>query len=122
VQIAVSPLRVITGATPARVIQPTVITITTPNSHCRLSPTPARPIPPNITHAMIRRSVHQQNLTKQKLTNDMLAETIQHANHVFSLPTIRSPTQNAKNIPIIIMPEMANTVICPDTGKYIKHN
>jgi hypothetical protein len=82
VQIAVPPPRVINGATPARVIQPTVTTITTPNSHWRLSPTPARAVTPNTPHAMIRRSARQQNLT-----NDMLAEAIQQANHVFPLPT-----------------------------------
>jgi hypothetical protein len=46
----------------------------------------------------------------------MLAEAVQYANHVFSLPLgplIRSPT--------IIMPEMANAVIFPDKGNFIKH-
>jgi hypothetical protein len=59
-----------------------------------------------------------------KLTNDMLAETIQQANHVFSLPTgstISSSTQETPNTPIIIMPEMANAEICPDPGKSLKH-
>jgi hypothetical protein len=68
---------------------------------------------------MIRRSTHQQNLT-----NDMLAETIQHANHVFSLPTgsaISSPPHEATDTPIIILPEMANAVICPDSGKSLNH-
>jgi hypothetical protein len=54
----------------------------------------------------------------------MLAETVQQAIHVLSLPTgqkIRSPTMNAKNTPIIILPEMANAVICPETGKSLKH-
>jgi hypothetical protein len=54
----------------------------------------------------------------------MLAEKIQLANHVFPLPTgstIRSPPQEATNTPIIIMPEMANTVICPESGKSLKH-
>jgi hypothetical protein len=119
VQISVSPPRVINGATPARVIQPNVTTIMTPNSHWRLIPTPAISVTPNTPHAMIRRSAHQQNLT-----NDMLSETIQHANHVLSLPTgptIRSPTQNTNDTPIIIMLEMANEVKCPDTGKSLKH-
>jgi hypothetical protein len=54
----------------------------------------------------------------------MFAETIQQANRVLSLPTgptIRSPTKNAQDTPIIIMPEMANAVICPDTGKSLIH-
>jgi hypothetical protein len=82
VQISVSPLRVIHGATPYRVTQPDVTNIMTPNSHRRSSPTPARAVTPNIPHSMVRRSVHQQNLS-----NDMLAETVQQANNVFSLPT-----------------------------------
>jgi hypothetical protein len=119
VQIEVSPPRVINGTAPARVIQPTVTTITTPNSIRRLSPTPARTVTPNTPHDMIRRSAHQQNLI-----NGMLAETIQQANHALSRPTgppVRSPTQNTKDTPIIIMPEKANAVICPDTGKSLKH-
>jgi hypothetical protein len=81
VQIAVSPPRVVNGTTPSRAVHPTVITSTTPNSHRRLSTTPARAVTPNTPHAMIRRSAHQQNLT-----DDMLAETIQQENHVFFTP------------------------------------
>jgi hypothetical protein len=119
VQIEVSPPRVINCTTPARAVQPTVITSTTPNSHQRLSTTPARAVTSNTPHDMIRRSTHQQNLT-----NGMLAGTIQQANHVFSLPTgskIRSPPQEAMNKPIIIMPEMDNAAICPDSGKSLEH-
>jgi hypothetical protein len=119
VQIAVSPPKVINGATSSRVIQPTVTNIKTPNSHQRLIPTPARAVTPNIPHSVVRRSAHQQNLS-----NDMLAETVPQSNHVFSLPTgptIRSPTNKRKDTPIIIIPEMANTVICPDTGNSLKH-
>jgi hypothetical protein len=119
VQIAVSPPRVANGTTPARAVQPTVITSTTPNSHWRLSSTPARAVTPNKPLDFIRRSAHQQNLT-----NDMLSETIQQAKHVFSLPTgstVRSPTQKAIDTPIIIMPEMVNAVICPESGKSLKH-
>jgi hypothetical protein len=109
VQIAFSPPRVVNGTTPARSVHPTLITSTTQNSHRILSTTPARAITPNTPHAMIRRSTHQKNLK-----NDMLAETIQQANHVFSLPTgstIRSPPHEATDTPIIVMPEMANAVI-----------
>jgi hypothetical protein len=76
-QIAVSPLRVVNGTTHNRTIQPSGISSMTPRSHRRLNPTPAIAVTPNIPHAMIRRSTHQQNLT-----NEMLAETIQQANHV----------------------------------------
>jgi hypothetical protein len=112
VQISVSPPRVINETTPLRVMQPTVTHIMTPNSHQRLSPTPCRSVTPTTPHYMIRCSAHQQNLS-----HDMLAET------VLSLPTgpsIRSPAKNIKDTPIIIMPEMANAVICPDIGKSLK--
>jgi hypothetical protein len=55
----------------------------------------------------------------------MLDETIQQANQVFSFPLMPSNTpvivQQTKK-QMIIMPEMANTVICPDTGKSLKHS
>jgi hypothetical protein len=118
--IAVSPPRVINEATPPRLMQPTVTHITTPNSHRRLSSTPCSAVTTTTPHYMIRHSAHQQNLS-----NDMLAETLQHANHVFSLPTgpsIRSPAENTKDTPITILPQMANAVICPDTGKPLIRN
>jgi hypothetical protein len=119
VQTTISPPRVITGTTPVRAVHPTVITSTTPNLHRRSSTTPARAVTPNTPNAMIGRSTHQQNLT-----NGMLAETIQQENHVFSLPTgstIRSPPREATDTPITIMSAMANAVIYPDSGKYLKH-
>jgi hypothetical protein len=61
---------------------------------------------------------------QQNLSNDMLAETVQHANHLFSLPTIpaiQSPESTTKNTPVIIMPEMASAVKCPYIGKSLKH-
>jgi hypothetical protein len=54
----------------------------------------------------------------------MIAETINQANHCFSFPTSPSTKTQKKvinNEQIIIMPEMANTVICPETGKSLKH-
>jgi hypothetical protein len=77
VQMSVSDPRVINGATPPRVMQPTVTNITTPNSHRRLIPTPVRAVTLNTPRYMVRRSAHQQNLS-----NDMLAETVQQAKHV----------------------------------------
>jgi hypothetical protein len=51
----------------------------------------------------------------------MLDETVQQANHVFSFLLVPSDTpaivQPTKNKQMIIMPEMANALICPDTGK-----
>jgi hypothetical protein len=50
----------------------------------------------------------------------MIAETINQANHCFSFPKSPSTKTQKKfinNEQIIIMPEMANAVICPETGK-----
>jgi hypothetical protein len=70
---------------------------------------------------MIRRSAGPLNLSYY-----MLEETVQQANNVFSLPMGPSNTpvilQPTKNEQTIIMPEMANAVICPDTGKSLKHS
>jgi hypothetical protein len=54
----------------------------------------------------------------------MIAETSNQANHCFSFPTSPSTKTQKKfinNEQIIIMPEMANAVICPETGKSLKH-
>jgi hypothetical protein len=60
------------------------------------------------------------------LAQDMLEETVQQANHVFSLPMGPSNTpvtfQPTKNEQIIIMPEIANIVVCIDTGSLLKHS
>jgi hypothetical protein len=54
----------------------------------------------------------------------MLAETVQQANHCFSLPTrpaIKTAKSATKNAPVIKIHEMDDAVICPDTGKSLKH-
>jgi hypothetical protein len=52
----------------------------------------------------------------------MIAETINQANHCFSFPTTPKLTKKIiHNEQIILMPEMANAVICPETGKSLKH-
>jgi hypothetical protein len=70
---------------------------------------------------MTRRSAVPLNLSP-----DMLDETVQQANKVFSLPLVPSNTpgmvQPTKNEQIIILPEMDNALICPDTGKSLKHS
>jgi hypothetical protein len=70
---------------------------------------------------MVRRSARQQ----YNLSQDMMAEAINQANHCFSIlshkPKQKSKLSIASN-EVIIMPEMANAVICPDTGKSLKHN
>jgi hypothetical protein len=66
---------------------------------------------------MVRRSARQQNLSQ-----DMMAETLAQANHCFSISanTKYNHPSNTKT-GIIILPEMANAVICPETGKSLKH-
>jgi hypothetical protein len=52
----------------------------------------------------------------------MMAETINQANHFF---VISAQTQYTKesgdHTEVILLPEMANAVICPETGKSLKH-
>jgi hypothetical protein len=70
---------------------------------------------------MVRRSAGQ----KYNLSQDMMAETINQANHCFSLPTTPGPKTTEKvsvNNQVVIMPEMANAVICPGTGKSLKQH
>jgi hypothetical protein len=46
----------------------------------------------------------------------MIAETISQANHFFSISTNQEPKNSTKlggNNQVIILPEMANAVICP---------
>jgi hypothetical protein len=67
---------------------------------------------------MVRRSAGQHH----NLSQDMMAETISQANHCFSI-SAHPKTQNStsSNKKVIILPEMANAVICPETGKSLKH-
>jgi hypothetical protein len=68
---------------------------------------------------MVGRSAKQHNLSQ-----DMMAETINQANHCFVI-SAQSKTQYTKNpsdnTKVILMPEMTNAVICPETGKSLKH-
>jgi hypothetical protein len=69
---------------------------------------------------MVRRSAGQQ----YNLSQDMISETINQANHCFSIPINPAPKNKLKvngNNQIILLPEMANAVICPETGKSLKH-
>jgi hypothetical protein len=54
----------------------------------------------------------------------MISETVHQANHCFSFPknpSAKTQKRVINNEQIIIMPEMANAVICPETGKSLKH-
>jgi hypothetical protein len=120
VQITVSPPRVQNTATPQRVAQQTTSSLLTPNSHRRQNTTHRRAVTPPTPHAMVKRSAGQ----KYNLSQDMIAETVNQANHCFYFPTsprAKTPEKVIKNEHFIIMPEMANAVICPETGKSLKH-
>jgi hypothetical protein len=55
----------------------------------------------------------------------MMAESINQANHCFSISshkTNQKPKISIGSNKVIIMPEMANADICPETGKSLKHN
>jgi hypothetical protein len=66
---------------------------------------------------MVRRSVRQQNVSQ-----DMMAETINQANHCFTISAQPRYKKNpGENTEVILLPEMANEVICPETGKSLKH-
>jgi hypothetical protein len=69
---------------------------------------------------MVRRSAGQQH----NLSQDMISETISQANPCFSIKTNQEPktsTNLSGNYKVIILPEMANAVISPETGKSLKH-
>jgi hypothetical protein len=90
-----------------------------PTSHRELHPTPCRAVALYTPHHMVRRSATQQNLS-----SDMLAEPVQKANHVLSFhtgPAIQTAKSATENAPVIIMSEMTDAFICPDTGRYLKH-
>jgi hypothetical protein len=119
VQITVSPPRV-QNTTQHRVAQQTTSSLLTPNSHLRPHTPHRRAVTPPTPHVMVRRSASQ----KYNLSQDMVAETINQANHCFSFPTtpsIKTKKKVINNNQIIIMSKMANTVICPETGKGLKH-
>jgi hypothetical protein len=97
-------------------IQHIILPHSTPNSH-RRQPTPHRRVITPLAHGMVRRSAKQHNLSQ-----DMIAETLAQANHCFSL-SANSTCCGSSNqkYPIALSPEMENAVICPETGKSLKH-
>jgi hypothetical protein len=100
--------------------QPTISSHLTQNYHHRQHTQHRRAVTPPTPHVMVRRSAGQQ----YNLSQDMIAETINQANHCFSISTNPGPKNTVKvngNNQVIILPEMANAVICPETGKSLKH-
>jgi ribosomal protein L34E len=54
----------------------------------------------------------------------MMAETINQANHCFAIsaqPKTQYKKKPSGNTEVILLSEMANAVICPETGKSLKH-
>jgi hypothetical protein len=120
VQNTVSPPRVQNAATQQRPTQPTTSSHLTPNSHRRQHTPHRRAVTPPTPHVMVRRSAGQQYI----LSQDMIAETNNQANHCSSISTNPEPKNSIKltgHNQVIILPEMANAVICPETGKSLKH-
>jgi hypothetical protein len=120
VQNTVSPPRVANTTAQQRPTQPTTSSLLTTNSHRRQHTPSRRAITPPTPHVVVRRSAGQQ----YNLSQDMIAETINQANHCFSISTNPEPKNSTKlsgNNQVIILPEMANAVICPETGKSLKH-
>jgi hypothetical protein len=120
VQHTVSPPRVVNTTAQQIPPQPTTSSHSTPNSH-RIQQTPARrAVTPPTPYVLVRRSAGQQH----NLSQDMIAETISQENHCFSIST-NQETQNSTNLSgnnqVTILPEMANAVIFPETGKSLKH-
>jgi hypothetical protein len=89
----------------------------TPNSHRRQHTPRRQVVTPQTPHGMVRRSARQHNLYQ-----DMMAETLAQANHCFyiSANTKYNHQSNPKT-EIVILPEMVNAVIFPETGKSLNH-
>jgi hypothetical protein len=117
VQTTVSPPRV-AGQDPNQTsLQHIIASQSMPNSHRRQQTPRRRVVTPQAPHGMVRRSTRQQNLSQ-----DMMTETLAQANYCFSISAKTKYTHpsNTKT-DVIILPEMANAVICPETGKSLKH-
>jgi hypothetical protein len=117
VQTTVSPPRVASQDPGQTSLQHIIPSQLTPNSHGRQKTPRRRIVTPQTPHVMVRRSARQKNWPQ-----DMMAEIITHANHCFSISAQTKYTHpSSTNTDIIILPEMANAVICPETGKSLKH-
>jgi hypothetical protein len=117
VQTTVSPPGVASQDPNQTSLQHVIPSQSTPNSHRRQQTPLRRKGTPQTPHIMVRRSARQQNVSQ-----DMMAKTITQANHCFSLSAQTKYIHHANtNTDMINLPEMANAVICPETGKSLKH-
>jgi hypothetical protein len=119
VQTTVSPPRVAGTDADQISLGPNSSLQSTPNSHCRQKTPARRIVTPQTSHGMVRCSTRQHNLSQ-----DMMAETIDQANHCFvnsAQPKTQYTKEPSDNTEVIILPEMANAVVCPATCKSLKH-
>jgi hypothetical protein len=117
VQTTVSPPRVVSQDPDQTSLQEIISPHSTPNSHRRQQTPHRRVVTPQTPHGMVRRSARQHNLSQ-----DMMDETLAQANHCFSISAntkINHPT--TPKTESVILQEMVNAVICPETGKSLKH-
>jgi hypothetical protein len=117
VQTTVAPPRLASQEPDQMSIQIIISPHSTPKSHRRQHTPHRREFTPHTPHGMVRRSVRQQNVSQ-----DMMAETLAQANHCFCISA--NTKYNHSSDPkaaIIILPETVNTVVFPETGKYLKH-
>jgi hypothetical protein len=120
VQNTVSTRRVANTTAQQRPTRLTTSSHLTPNYHCRQHTPHRRAVTPPTPHVMVRRSAGRE----YNLSQDMIAETVNQANHCVSISTNPKPKNSTKlngNNQVIILPEMANAVICPERGKSLKH-
>jgi hypothetical protein len=103
-----------------RTTHQTISSHLTPNSHHRQHIPHTRAVKPPTKHVMVRHSARQQ----YNLSQDMISETINNTNRCFSISTNPGPKTTVEisgNNQVILLPEMANAVICPETGTSLKH-
>jgi hypothetical protein len=116
VQTTVSPTRVPGTETEQISLQPISPSHSTPNSHRRQTTPVRRIVTPQTPHVMVRPSARPHNLSQ-----DLLAETINQAHHCLTISAQTKYTKTSDNTEVIILPKMENAVICPETGKSLKH-
>jgi hypothetical protein len=117
VQTTVSPPRVASQDPGQTSLQHIIPSQSTPNLHRRQQTPLRRLVTPQTPHVMVRRSARQHNLSQ-----DMMAETVTQANHCFSISAQTKYThQSSTSTDMLNLPEMANAVIYPETGKFLKH-
>jgi hypothetical protein len=116
VQTMISPPRVAIKSLNQTSLQHIIPSQSTPNSHRRQQTPHKRIVTPQTPHGMVRRSTKQQNVSQ-----DMMAETLAQVNHCFSISAETKCTHPSNTNDVVSSPEMANAVICPETGKSLKH-